>query len=649
MMESTFLSYLPYCVAGFPLLGFVINTLVALLWAKNQKPGSEALVKLVGCLFPILAFILSLICFSILRNSPEGMVISPPALFRWIDTALLTVDFRFMIDPLTATMMLVVTGVGSLIHIYATGYMHGDQGFARFYAYLNLFLFFMLLLIMGNNLLVLFVGWEGVGLCSYLLIGFWFTDEEKAKCGKKAFIVNRIGDFGFLLGIFLVMHTFLSQSQSSDLNFLDYSFIAQHKDLFLSEATLIALCFFAGAAGKSAQIPLYVWLPDAMAGPTPVSALIHAATMVTAGIFMIARLYFLYELAPVALQVVAIIGLLTALMAASIALTQTDIKKVLAYSTVSQLGYMFLALGVGAPQAAIFHVVTHAFFKACLFLCAGSVIYALHHQQDIRHMGGLFKKIPVTSLLVSTIAIAGIPPLAGFFSKDEILFHTFTHAPRIFYIVGFLVSGLTSFYMFRLFTLVFLGKYRGHLEPHYLPLAMDAPIAILAVLALVGGFIGVPEVLGGTNRISHWLAFLSTEIHGEEVAHHGTELILIGISSAWALITAFMAFSLYLKNPEWTKTLKEKCQQLYNLVSRKYYVDEIYDGIFVRPLVWLSHKFFWKGMDEAIIDGVMVHGFADISLVASRIISRFQSGFLGHYVVFFVLGLIGIMFYLAVG
>jgi len=502
------------------------------------------------------------------------------------------------------------------------------------------------MLVLGNNLLVLFVGWEGVGLCSYLLIGFWFTDSHKAFCGKKAFVVNRIGDFGFLIGLFLILYAFTSQSQSSDLSFFNYSFMQAHKEIFAPFAVGIALCLFMGAAGKSAQIPLYVWLPDAMAGPTPVSALIHAATMVTAGVYMVARLFFLFELAPFALDVVASIGLATALMAALIAVTQTDIKKVLAYSTVSQLGYMFLALGVGSPQSAIFHVVTHAFFKACLFLCAGSIIHALHDEQDIRKMGGLAKKMPITCLafLASTLAIAGIPPFAGFFSKDEILWHTYLHAPFFFYVIALITAGLTAFYMFRLFAYVFLGESR-HGSFHAPSRFMTIPVGLLGLLAVVGGFLGVPEAMGGHNAIHHWLVSLSTPIL-EGANHRSLELALMGLSTLWAFLVSGLSIGLYWRNLEWATHLKVRFKRSYALLSNKFYVDELYQNLIIRPFYWASNNLFWKVSDEKLVDGILVHGWTDVAGFAARVVSRFQTGVLGHYLVFMWVGLIGVLVYL---
>lgn len=633
-MQTNLISFIP----ALPLLGFILNGGYALWVARGGSRSLEKPLAWLACLFPLGAFVLS-VCLFLTLAGVSGEKVLTQSLFTWMATGLFHASFAFMVDPLSSVMLLVVTGVGSLIHFYSLGYMKGDAGFNRYFSYLNLFLFFMLLLILGDNLLVLFVGWEGVGLCSYLLIGFWFTDIQKARCGKKAFIVNRIGDFGFLVGLFFILYAFNTQSQASDPRFFDFSFMLAHKEIFTPYVLVITLCLFFGATGKSAQIPLYIWLPDAMAGPTPVSALIHAATMVTAGVYMVARLFFLYAMAPLTLEIIAGIGLGTAILAAIIALAQNDIKKVLAYSTVSQLGYMFLALGVGAPQTAVFHVVTHAFFKACLFLCAGSVIHALHHEQDIRKMGGLARTMPSTCLafFLSTLAIAGIPPLAGFFSKDEILFHTYLHAPNIVYLLALLTAGLTAFYMFRLFAKVFLGSKRGG-APGQVPLIMRVPVLILAFLAVVGGLVGVPDVLGGHNTFFHWLEYLHPQTH-EVLVSPARELGLMAISTAWAFVMGGLSLYLYARHPNWTENLKKRLQGLYQLVQHKFFVDEIYHGCIVSPLVKLSRTLLWKGSDEQLIDGFLVHGWSDVANLGARFVSRLQTGLLGHYLMTMGVGL----------
>ena len=487
---------LVWLIPLFPLIGFLINGLGRNFWSKT-------LVSWIGSVAILASFALSLGIFLELNASDVKSFTVP--LFDWIQVGALRIPFSFLVDPLSSIMLLIVTGIGFLIHVYSAGYMHSDVGFAKFFAYLNLFIFFMLLLVLGSNYVVLFIGWEGVGLCSYLLIGFWFTNVNYASAAKKAFVMNRIGDLGFLLAVFFIYSTFGS---------VEFANVFPQAALLPSGSTIlvvITLLLFVGATGKSAQLPLFTWLPDAMAGPTPVSALIHAATMVTAGIYMIARSNILFTLAPLTMNIVAIVGLSTAIVAALIAITQNDIKKVLAYSTVSQLGYMFLGLGVGAYTGAFFHVITHAFFKALLFLGAGSVIHAMHHEQDMRNMGGLKAKLPITffTMLMGTIAISGLPPFSGFFSKDEILAHVYEHNPTL-WVIGVIGAMLTAFYMFRMLFLTFWGSFRGTKEQekhlHESPKSMTIPLVVLAILSVFGGLIGVPEVLGG----SHWLAqFLS--------------------------------------------------------------------------------------------------------------------------------------------
>ncbi|HCN84975.1 MAG TPA: NADH-quinone oxidoreductase subunit L, partial [Sphingobacteriaceae bacterium] len=474
---------LVWLIPLFPLAGFLINGL-----GRNVLPKS--VVGIIGCLCVLIPFVISVGIFLQLNNLEAKAFVIP--LFTWIKVGLVSVNFSFLVDHLSSLMLLIVTGIGSLIHIYSIGYMHHDSGFAKFFSYLNLFIFFMLLLVLGSNYVVMFIGWEGVGLCSYLLIGFWFTNPSYASAARKAFVMNRIGDLGFLLGIFLIFTTFGS------FEFVDIFIKATPMAMGDPAIVLITILLFIGAIGKSAQIPLFTWLPDAMAGPTPVSALIHAATMVTAGIYMIARSNILFTLAPLTLEIISIIGLATAILAAIIALTQTDIKKVLAYSTVSQLGYMFLGLGVGAYTGAFFHVITHAFFKALLFLGAGSVIHAMSNEQDMRNMGGLKKKLPITfiTMLTGTIAISGLPPFSGFFSKDEILAHVYEHN-KILWVIAVIGAMFTAFYMFRMLFLTFYGSFRGTTEQehhlHESPVSMTIPLIVLAILSAIGGFIGVPE------------------------------------------------------------------------------------------------------------------------------------------------------------
>ncbi len=592
-------------------------------------------------------------------------------LAHWIRSGNFSVDFAFYLDQLSLVMLLVVTGVGFLIHIYSVGYMWDDPGYYRFFSYLNLFMFFMLTLVLANNYLLMFIGWEGVGLASYLLIGFWFTKDSAASAGKKAFIVNRIGDFGFLIGLFLLIQHFgsLTFTQVFD----------QIKPMSPETAgagllTAIGILLLVGACGKSAQIPLYVWLPDAMEGPTPVSALIHAATMVTAGVYMVSRSHVIFERAPIALTVVAVIGTLTAFFAATIGIAQTDIKKVLAYSTVSQLGYMFMACGVGAFSAGIFHLMTHAFFKGLLFLAAGSVIHAVGGEQDMRRMGGLRTKLPWTfwTMTAATLAIAGIPGLAGFFSKDEILWRAY-QASWAYWLVGVVTAFITSFYMFRLWFMTFFGEYRGeaaghgapahdahaghghgghgHGGVHESPKVMVIPLAILAVLSVIGGYVGVPGSLGGNNHFDHFLGpvFRSTlpaensqtqvgEKGATEQTTEGTEpkesaskeLMFTGISVAAAFLGLALAWLLYYRSPDLPHRIVQRIAGLYEVVCHKYYVDEIYASLIVKPLVNGSTSILWQGVDRKVIDDT-VNNAADGARHVSDEVRHMQSGNLRSY------------------
>ena len=561
-------------------------------------------------------------------------------LAHWLRSGNFAVDFDFYLDQLSLVMILVVTGVGFLIHIYSVGYMWEDDGYYRFMAYLNLFMFFMLTLVLAKNYLMMFIGWEGVGLASYLLIGFWFIKDSAASAGKKAFIVNRIGDFGFLIALFLMIKHFGT---------LDFpTLFAKVQPLGVETAgagllTAIGLLLMVGAAGKSAQIPLYVWLPDAMEGPTPVSALIHAATMVTAGVYMVARSHVIFERAPSALTVVAVIGTLTALFAATIGMAQTDIKKVLAYSTVSQLGYMFMACGVGAFSAGIFHLMTHAFFKGLLFLAAGSVIHGIGGEQDMRKMGGLRYYMPWTfaTMGIATFAIAGIPPLAGFWSKDEILWQAF-QTSWVYWLIGVITAFLTSFYMFRLLYLTFGGEYRGakpldahghgehgHGEPHESPMVMLWPLAILAVLSLVGGFVGY----GG--HFEHFLdpvfqAGRAAQEPVREVASKTLEYSLMGGSIVVAFLGWFIAYLLYSSRPELPARIAKNLGGLYEAVVHKYFIDELYAALFVKPLIDGSTEILWHGVDQGVIDAT-VNNAADAARHLSDEARRMQSGNLRSY------------------
>ena len=627
---------LVWLVPLFPLIGFLINGL-----GRNILPKSA--VSLTGCLTVLASFIVSIGIFLELNSSETKSFIVP--LFNWISAGTVKIPFSFLVDPLSSLMLLIVTGIGFLIHVYSTGYMSHDGGFAKFFSYLNLFIFFMLLLVLGSNYVIMFIGWEGVGLCSYLLIGFWFTNASYASAAKKAFIMNRIGDLGFLIAVFLIFTTF---------NSVEFAVIfPQAANMLSGDRALIIITalLFVGAIGKSAQIPLFTWLPDAMAGPTPVSALIHAATMVTAGIYMIARSNILFTLAPQTLHVVAIIGLATLLLAATIALTQNDIKKVLAYSTVSQLGYMFLGLGVGAYTGAFFHVITHAFFKALLFLGAGSVIHAMSNEQDMRNMGGLKKKLPITflTMMIGTIAIAGLPPFSGFFSKDEILAHVYEHN-RLFWVLGVIGAVFTSFYMFRMMFLTFKGNFRGTTaQEHHLhesPWSMTIPLIVLAVLSALGGFIGIPAVFGG----GHWLESFLAPVFAVSASKttpltldHTTEYILMAVSVAGALGAMLFAYQRYVRSEVIPVADRVERGTLSRLSYNKYYIDEIYASLITRPLDSLS-EFFYKVVDRKVIDGA-VNGLGKSAMEGSKSFRLLQSGMVGFYIFMMVAGIIALLIY----
>ena len=620
-----------------PLAGFVINGL-------GRNALSKNIIGAIGSLLVLIAFGISVATFFQIKSSGVPINVT---LFDWISVGDLKIPFAFLVDQLSSIMLLIITGVGFLIHLYSIGYMHDDKGFGKFFAYLNLFVFFMLLLVMGSNYVIMFIGWEGVGLCSYLLIGFWYTNGSYADAAKKAFIMNRIGDLGFLLGIFLISKFFGS---------IEYANVFHRAATLPGEIggtifTVITLLLFVGAVGKSAQLPLFTWLPDAMAGPTPVSALIHAATMVTAGVYMIARSNILFSMAPDTMEVIAITGLATACFAALIAVTQTDIKKVLAYSTVSQLGYMFLGLGVGAYTGAFFHLLTHAFFKALLFLGAGSVIHAMSGEQDMRKMGGLKGKIGVTfiTMLVGTIAIGGIPPFSGFFSKDEILTAAFAHSTT-FYVVGVITAMLTSFYMFRMMYLTFWGKFRGtHDQEHHLhesPPSMTIPLIILAILSAIGGIIGVPAIMGGHHELGAYLAPVfagSVKILGEHELSHSTEWLLMGISVGVALIAMGYAYLKYVKEGTLPVADEEERPALVNLSYHKFYVDELYDTIIRKPLDAIS-VFFYNVVEKLGIDG-FVNGLGKGTLETSKGLRLLQTGNVGFYIFMMVIGIIAILVY----
>jgi NADH-quinone oxidoreductase subunit L len=608
-----------WLIPFFPLVGFLLN---GLLGKRLSKPIVGLIA--VGSAAASFAFVLALLGKLYPLNVPYA-----DHYFTWIQSGSLNIGCDMVVDRLAAVMLVVVTGVGLIIHIYSIGYMAHEEGYSRFFSFLNLFLFFMLVLVLAANFLLMFVGWEGVGLCSYLLIGFYFKEKFAADAANKAFIVNRIGDFGFSLGIFLAVVLF----GTLDFGRMAGAVAGMPVETSAHLLTAITLLLFAGAIGKSAQFPLYVWLPDAMAGPTPVSALIHAATMVTAGVYMIARVSFLYDRAPLAMHVVALVGLFTAVFAATIGLVQNDIKKVFAYSTVSQLGYMFLGLGVGAYSAGIFHLMTHAFFKALLFLGAGSVIHGLAGEQDLRHMGGLRKAMPITfvTLGIASLAISGFPGFSGFFSKDAILSAVYARSPWMFW-VGAFTAGLTAFYVFRAYFMAFFGKYRGHHHPHESPLVMTVPLSVLALLSLVGGFLSVPT----------WLS--AAYPAGEE------RFFPMLISALCGILGICLAAWFYLVRPALAESLKTSAGPVYTLLANKYYVDEIYSETIVKPLLGASRSLLWRGVDQGLIDTGLVTGIARVVRGWGSLFRQWQSGSIRNYatwilagslLVIFVLGLFG--------
>ena len=614
-----------FLIPLLPLLGFAIN---GLAYPKLPKQ----IAGIIGTIPPLVAFALSLQLFLNFDGQAQILPIAD-----WIKVGSLEIPFAFQIDQLSILMLLVITGVGTLIHVYSIGYMSHDTGFGKFFAFLNLFVFFMLILVLGANFTVLFIGWEGVGLCSYLLIGFWNQKNSYGDAARKAFIMNRIGDLGFLVGIFLLIQ---------DFGTTDYQtiFTAIQSGDYTTDLSIIAVCLFIGAMGKSAQIPLFTWLPDAMAGPTPVSALIHAATMVTAGIYMVIRANALFELSPEVLHFVGWIGLATALLGAAIGLFQNDIKKVLAYSTVSQLGYMFMGLGASAYTASFFHVMTHAFFKALLFLGAGSVIHAMSDEQDIRRMGGLKSKMPITfiTFMLGTIAIAGIPPFAGFFSKDEILASLYHHDP-VMWGLAILGSALTSFYMFRVFILTFYGEFRGtEKQAHHLhesPITMTLPLIILAVFSVGGGLINLPHFAGGNEFLAHWLAPLLPE------AGEAGEVNFLSLEGGAPLLAAFLPAFLAIYVFGMQKSVPSEDAEISGIqkvIYHKFYIDELYDMLFVKPIAFLSN-FFFQVIDFLVID-LFVEGLGRFVKYASSEFRRAQTGNVGIYLFCMVAAIVVILF-----
>ena len=653
----------------FPLIGFLINGLL------GKKIKNEKVIGSIGAFAVFCSFIVSVMTFSKLIGLPDAERSVNIKIFTWMTSGTFNADIAFLIDPLSCLMLLVVTGIGTLIHIYSIGYMHGEEGFYRFFAYLNLFVFSMLLLVTGNNLMLMFVGWEGVGLCSYLLIGYYFHKKSAGDAGKKAFVMNRVGDFGFLLGTFTL---FWWLGQTHGIWTIQFTELAKNANLFPTGGvvTIITLCFFLGATGKSAQIPLYTWLPDAMEGPTPVSALIHAATMVTAGVYMIGRMSFLFIRSPETMMTIAIIGACTAFFAATIGTAQNDIKRVLAYSTVSQLGYMFIAMGVGAFTAGVFHLMTHAFFKACLFLGSGAVIHSMHHAlhhvhshddaQDMRNMGGLAKYMPATygTFLIATIAIAGIPGFSGFFSKDEILWQAFANplhgnVNMLIWGLGACAALLTAFYMFRLVFMTFHGTCR--IKPgaekalHESPFVIVFPLIVLAILSMIGGYIGLPKLIGDLvggvpNYLEHYLSpvFANANEYMHAHAHHGEhshslEWGLMGVSVVIALVGITIAYMLYIVNPEIPRKFTNAFPGLHRAVYNKWYIDELYDFIFINPCKALG-RFLWKGFDVVVIDGI-VNGVAQAVMGVGGVIRYMQTGQIHNYAWTMAVGVVVIIGY----
>jgi NADH-quinone oxidoreductase subunit L len=623
-------------IIALPLLGFFINSFLGKKMSKN-------LVGILASLMVLIPFVIILGAFSELVNGGAPIHFH---LLNWFSVGIYSVDFGIQLDQLSVIMVMLITGVGFLIHVYSIAYMKEDENFSRYFAYLNLFIFFMLILVMSDNYLGMFIGWEGVGLASYLLIGFWFKNDDYNNAAKKAFIMNRVGDLGFLIGMFFIFYYTGS---------LEYTKVNQALQLgaMIPALTFAAsILLFLGATGKSAQIPLFTWLPDAMAGPTPVSALIHAATMVTAGVYMIFRSNLLFSLAPQTLEIIAIIGAATALYAATVGLAQNDIKKVLAYSTVSQLGLMFLALGVGAYTTALFHVLTHAFFKALLFLGSGSVIHAMGGDQDIRKMGGLKKYMPITfiTFLIGSLAISGIPPFSGFFSKDEILTMAF-QKNKVLWAVGVGASMMTAFYMFRVVFLTFFGTFRGTKEQehhlHESPSLMTIPLIILAILATVGGFIGIPHIFNAPHLLNNFLAPVVFKV-GEAHEHlsASTEYILIAIAIGGALISISIAYIMYISKAQ-VPGNDTSYTGMTKWANNKFYVDEIYDTILVRPMQWTS-QFLYKAVDKVLIDGI-VNTTGRVSLIAGDIVRSIQTGQTAFYILAMVLSVCFILGYFLIG
>ncbi len=660
-------------VIGLPLLGAVVLGLATAIAARRGKALRTQVVNAIGVGSVAGSAVLAWVLFAQLMGMDEHSRVLNQHLFDWIHVGDLKVNFGLWLDPLSAVMLLIITNVGALIHLYSVGYMKGDSGYSRFFCYLNLFIFSMLCLVLGDNLVVLFLGWEGVGLCSYLLIGFWYEDRANAKAGKKAFITNRVGDFGFVLGMLLLFMVFGSL-EPAVINAALAEGLPRGVEPWMVEAA--ALLLFVGACGKSAQIPLYIWLPDAMAGPTPVSALIHAATMVTAGVYMIARLNGLYFHAEFASEVILYIGAATALLAATIGLVQNDIKKVLAYSTVSQLGFMFVAMGAGAYAIGIFHLMTHAFFKACLFLGSGSVIMAMHHEQDMRFYGGLKKFMPIThgTFLAASLAIAGFPLMAGFMSKDEILWWAFAseRGSTVAWALVVLAAFCTAFYMFRIMWMTFWGEHRGvpeghghhgddhhgddhHSDPQESPWTVTVPLLVLGALSVVGGFLSIPPLFTGGEAIHfslhHWLhpVMANSEVHVREALHHNHALEwgLMGLSTAVALGSIGLTWLLWGGGKDKLRDIfAEKVPALHKVLWNKWYVDELYEITLIGPIVRFSREVLWRIVDEVLVDG-LVNGVASFCKHLADKVGRLQDGDVGRYATVMMAGMLALVLFLA--
>ena len=650
------LQTLIWLVVAFPLVGALANGFLSMASSRSKTPRFGSWVALIGCFAPLASLVAAIVVFFTLIGFEVGApaAITGP-LFQWAALPGLSIEVGLKVDELSMVMALVVTGVGSLIHIYSLGYMWRDAGYARYFSLLNLFIFFMLLLVLADNLLLMFIGWEGVGLCSYLLISFWFDDEAKARAGFKAFVVNSIGDAAFLAGIFLIFGVMAAAGAPAEGGAFNFDNMERYGAYFLPVATWISLLLFAGAAAKSAQIPLYVWLPDAMAGPTPVSALIHAATMVAAGVYMVVRLNFIFALSPLVLQVMAIIGAATAVYAATMALVSRDLKKILAYSTISQLGYMYLAAGIGAFSLAIFHLVTHALFKSLLFLAAGGVIHALGGQTDIRRMGGLKHRMPITTwtFVIAAAALAAIAPFSGFFSKDAIMWQAFERGHVWLWLCGFIGMGLTAFYIFRAAGLVFFGE--TNISPKRIKYIVDAPVSmmvpmmILATLVLFGGIIGVPETLGGVNRIGRWLGGVVVHEVSRAPAEgsRAAEIVLMVVAVLWSIHFSVLGWIIYAQRRDWPKRVAKRLSLLHRLVVNGYYVDWVYERLIARPLVWFSENILWKIIDGLFVDGLMVYGSARVVGALAKVAQAAQTGVLRQYLLYFLIGAVVVIGYLA--